>query len=103
MDNVYEDQCINGTTESRARKSLDTFILSDVNIQNRIIMLKSMLRADSATLEKSPSADEKENLSNLPSAMSTLAYIIQCINLCEQRNIAWHFQKITWYIHLKNL
>jgi len=44
-------------------------------------------RGDSIALEKSPSVDKREKLSNLQSIMSILAYSIQCTTLCEHRSI----------------
>ena len=43
-------------------------------------------RGDSFALEKSPSVDESGKLSNLQSVMSTLAHIMRCASVWEQKN-----------------
>jgi len=56
-------------------KTVDTFISSDVNTQNHNTQMHDSDEGwDSFALEKSPSVDEREKLSNLQSVMSTLAY-----------------------------
>jgi len=47
--------------------------------------------------EKSP-----VNRGKLPSIMNTVAHIMQCLTLYEQRSIEWTFRKVTWAIHLKH-
>ena len=92
---------------SRSRKSVDAFILSDINTRksdHKAQVNVSDNREDSIVPKRKPRSDDtSEILSNLPSVMSTLAYIMQCITLCEQRSIEWHFQKVIYIILLKNL
>ena len=82
---------------SRSRKSVDTFILSDVNTRksnhNYQVDISDYC-GDYIALENSPSVDTRGKLSNLPSVMSTLAHTMQCITLCEERSIESHFQKV---------
>ena len=75
---------------SRSRKSVDAFILSDVNTRksnHKAQVDVSDNRGDSIALKNHHQSIQGGKLSNISSIMSTLAYTMQCITLCEQRSI----------------